>query len=110
MGGRARVVNVVGTLRVEVVWGLAGTVAELVVVVEVDETWSLKAPPGIVKEVVEVAVAVVELLSVESQSSSVGVAVAVLGVLVLDVRGFDVIEAVFDEVELDVAVVDDVRN
>lgn len=45
-----------------------------------------------------------------SQSSPVGVAVAVLGVLVLDVRGFDVVEAVFEEVELDVAVVDDVRN
>lgn len=60
------------------------------------------------KDVVEVAV--VELLSVGSQSSPVGVAVAVLGVLVLDVRGFDVVEAVFEEVELDVAVVDDVRN
>lgn len=53
------------------------------------------------------AVAVVELLAVGSQSSSVGVAVAVLGVLVLDVRGFDVVEAVFDGVELAVAVVDD---
>lgn len=38
IGGRARVVNVVGTLRVEVVvWGLAGTVAEVLLVV-VDET------------------------------------------------------------------------
>jgi hypothetical protein len=83
-------------------------VEEPVPVVVVDETWSLKAPPGTEKEVValagtlpvelrvDVSVAVeLEVLSVGSQSSPsspVGVADVVLAVLELEV-----VEAVFDE-------------
>jgi hypothetical protein len=88
--------------------GPPGTVEEPVPVVVVDETWSLKAPPGTEKEVValagtlpvelrvDVSVAVeLEVLSVGSQSSPsspVGVADVVLAVLELEV-----VEAVFDE-------------
>lgn len=86
--------------------GPAGSVAVLVAVAVVP-VWSLKAPPGIEKEVVVVVVALagtlpvelwvfvsvaVELLSVGSQSSPPSVAVAAVKVAVLEL---DVIEAVF---------------
>lgn len=109
------------------VCALTGTVGELVVAVVVDETWSLKAPPGTEKEEVVVVrlpvelwvnvLVVVELLEevtnwppggpeevVGSQSSPSSV---VLGVLELDVRGSDVVEAVFDDGPVGKDVVED---